>query len=150
MGMNEMQDKLNSFIHKHLAKEVEYNAAIARQLGFKMPTNYDLGFSSESGPVDLEGTRWWMVLRLRLDDFSHEFSIKLPGFAHEDTDFVGDLFRCTAELVSRFITAHPEIKPDKATAQEVVKLLERFGSDEEAHKKAMGAADTATYTKESA
>ena len=141
----QLQNEINTLVHKHLAKEVEYSAAMARQLGFKMPTNYALGFSAETGPVDMAQRDWWMVLRLRLDDFSQDFKVRLAGFSNEDVDLAGDLTRCSVTLVAMYIDANPGIKPNKESSQEILKMLSDTG-EEEIHRRAAATSDNATYT----
>jgi hypothetical protein len=143
-----LEQELNNYIHKVVAKEVEYNAALARQFGFDIPKSYELGFSATSGPIDRAGTLWEMVMTLRLNDFTWLFKIKLPGAgrAEDDSDLVPDLFRAAGELVARYIDEHPEVKPDSDISKTVLELMSKLGSDEEFHKRAVTTAETATYS----
>ena len=85
------EEETKDFVHKHIAREVEFSAALARQFGFAFPKEYALGFTSDMGPVDEERRKWWLVTKIRIDDFSHEFKVKLPSFDYEDSDLNGDL-----------------------------------------------------------
>ena len=140
-----LKEELTRIIAKTLAKQIEWSAAMARQFGFLIPEDYELGFKSESLS---EGRKSWIGLRIRMDDFSSEFIVPLGD---DGDDFLRGLDRAAMATVARYIDTHPEVRPSGADADEIVarlKLVYKTASTgaENFSDRASEVADAATYT----
>lgn len=143
-----LQQALNQFIHKRLAREVEWNCALARQFGFKVPTHYEFGFAARMHATDPYQSSFCLKMTLRLDDHTEQFNVAMPASDFEDSDdkFIVDLFRCAGVLVARYIEVHPELGPDSLEAGDIQKKLQRLGSEDELTKRALEIAESASYS----
>jgi hypothetical protein len=140
-----LEKEFNRFVHRHLASEVEYSAALARQFGFDIPKEYDLAFKGRTFS-NSDGT-FELAFILRLNDYPCRFQVKLPTGDDDRTDLTGDLSRCAGELISRWIDRHPECIPQREDSQKVLRFLGSLGdsSDEVMHLAAAKSANGATY-----
>ena len=143
-----LQEELTKIIAKTLAKQIEWSAAMARQFGFLIPEDYELGFQSEALS---EGRKSWIGLRIRLNDCSSEFVVTVSLDDDDDPGFHLGLDRAGMETVMRYIDAHPEMRPSSADADEIVarlKLVYETASTGAEHfsDRASEVADAATYT----
>lgn len=137
-----LQEHLNDIIAKTLAKQIEWSAAMARQFGFDFPKKYELGFKSS---IVYSGEDSLIDIIIRVNELSFNYKITIG-------DLSAGIDRAAMETVGRYIDAHPEIKPDGATAQEVIEMLSLMeASNPETAEdilvdRAGEIADSATYT----
>lgn len=141
-----LQEEITRIIALTLAKQIEWSAALARQFGFLIPEDYELGFQCEALS---EGRKSWIGLRIRLNDLSHEFVVPLLD-SDDDPGFLRGLDRAAMETVMSYIDAHPETRPSREDADEIVARLklayESCARDEHLSDRASEVADAATYT----
>ena len=140
-------NELNELIAKTTVKYVEHNAEIARQMGYAFPREYDFGFSSKTYVSHKKQNRgqWRIVLKMRIEEFSSEFDMPLPGPGEEGEDFVRELVRVSGILCVNYVKSRPEFK---ASREKFIKLHAKEISkkdEDELFNKAETASSSAIY-----
>lgn len=114
-----LQDEINRMMAKKLASEVAYGAELARQFGFRIPRDLEFGFAATL--VQCGRNSYEYKVSIRLLDVTHKF--RCAGSIESLDGFIESCTREAGNIVSRYIDAHPEVKPSPDEAAEIAKRL---------------------------
>lgn len=142
-----LEKELENFACQHIARCIEWIAAMARELGFAFPKDYDVGFVVKSEMVTFPGEIqfFYMQFKIRIDDTGTEYKINLP--TPDDTRYAGipDIRAASLGAVLEYVKHHPECR---VKGQDAETLKSRLESVSEVALASMdAAADNATFTR---
>jgi len=120
MNMTNIQAELDRIMAPTIARMVEKSACIAREFGFRFPTEYAFGFCSEL-KEDRNGVLH-AYFYFRVDDFRYRFRMSSDKIVSDDGEFWNQLYRFAAEFVARYIDTN-SLDPTEATAKEILEKL---------------------------
>lgn len=142
--MNEKE--LSDFVAGLVVREVEWSASLTRELGFKFPKDYEFGLSTQTMTDRLTGIRIHLVISARINEFKYSFVVELGDLEAAPLRIGKEIGTGVGQLIQGYISAHPEIYPERSDAVEIKSLLEQVNSDDILRERVDQSLKAATFT----